>query len=324
MRRSASLSDYLTLARFDHMTKHVFIVPGLILAYALLEPPTEHVALRTLIGFASAISIASANYVINEWLDRGFDAHHPFKHHRTAVSLQLSATLVYVEYAFFALFGLLAAVLLGMNYFLVSAGFLLSGVVYNVRPLRTKERSFVDVVSESINNPIRLTLGWLMVDPASLPPGSLLLAYWTGGAFLMGAKRLSEYRDITAAVGLETLTKYRKSFEGYTAESLTVSCLLYAMLSSFFVGVFLIKYRVEYIFAFPFIAGLFSCYLWLSMRPGSIAQRPERMFRSKRLVTTLGVTVGVLLLLSFVDLPGLAELTERSFTPIDMQRMPVH
>lgn len=151
-----------------------------------------------------------------------------------------------------------------------------------------------------------------------MPPVSLLLAYWTGGAFLMGSKRLSEYRDITAAVGLETLTRYRKSFAGYTAESLVVSCLVYAMLSSFFLGVFLIKYRVEYVLAFPFIAGLFGCYLWLSMLPDSIAQRPERMFRSRRLMATLGVTVSVLLVLSFLDLAGLSTLTNRSFTPADM------
>lgn len=317
-RKTARLRDYLSLARFDHATKHVFVIPGLILAYALREPSLLDAPPRIVIGFVVAIAIASANYIINEWLDREFDAHHPSKHHRTAVSLQLSPVLVYAQYAVFAAFGLFLASWLGTAFLTVSVIFLISGLVYNVQPLRSKDRPFMDVISESVNNPIRLTLGWLMMDPSSMPPASLLLAYWTGGAFLMGSKRLSEYRDITALVGLETLTRYRKSFAGYTAESLVVSCLVYAMLSSFFLGVFLIKYRVEYILAFPFIAGLFGCYLWLSMLPDSIAQRPERMFRSRRLMTTLAVTVGALLAFSFIDLPSLASLSNRSFTPVDM------
>ena len=53
-----------------------------------------------------------------------------------------------------------------------------SGLVYNVSPIRTKEKVYLDVLSEAVNNPIRLTLGWAMVDSTTLPPSSLLLAYW--------------------------------------------------------------------------------------------------------------------------------------------------
>ena len=316
----AQLKDYLSLARFDHITKHVFIIPGLILAYALREPALGNAWFAILVGFASAIAVASANYVINEWLDREFDAHHPTKSARAAVAANLTPHMVYLQYAVLAVLGLALASLLGSMFLLTSILFLVSGWIYNIEPVRSKDKPFIDVVSESINNPIRLTLGWLMIDPSSLPPLSLLLAYWFGGAFLMGAKRLSEFRDIAIVSGKAALVNYRKSFSGYTAESLTVSCFLYAIISSFFVGVFLIKYRLEYVLAFPFIAGLFGCYLWLAMIKDSIAQRPELMFRSKRLMVALSAMAISLLILSFWDVPQLAELSEKSFTPVDMQQ----
>ena len=51
------------------------------------------------------------------------------------------------------------------------------GIFYNVPPLRTKDKAYFDVISESINNPIRLLIGWAIVDPTSLPPGSIILSY---------------------------------------------------------------------------------------------------------------------------------------------------
>ena len=63
-------------------------------------------------------------------------------------------------------------------------------------PIRTKEWAYVDVLSESINNPIRLLLGWFALVTSHVPPASLAISYWMAGAFLMAVKRYAEYRHI--------------------------------------------------------------------------------------------------------------------------------
>ncbi len=65
-RAKGRFADYLAIARLDHSTKHIFIIPGAVLAYMLRGVNSENLALEIVLGLLTAICIASANYVINE------------------------------------------------------------------------------------------------------------------------------------------------------------------------------------------------------------------------------------------------------------------
>ena len=313
----AQLSDYLRLARLDHVTKHVFVLPGIALALTLRGVKNTNLPLEILLGCICVVCIASGNYVINEWLDRDFDRHHPTKSARVSVQTPLNPWLVYTLWIALVVGGVTAAALASRAMLIVACLFALQGVIYNVPPIRSKDRAVLDVLSEAVNNPFRLLIGWAMVDATTLPPGSIILAYWLGGAFLMAAKRLSEYREITASHGKDLLVRYRRSFRTYTETRLLVSCFAYAMIATALFSVFMIKYRVEYLLVLPFLVLLFCVYLSLSMKPRSVAQAPEKLFKDPRLMVTAGLFVAAVLVLTVVKIPGLAQFTEEHYIVIN-------
>jgi hypothetical protein len=68
--------DYLTLARFDHFSRHVCIVPGIIFVYLLRRVSPNFPIAGLIVGLITATCIGFSNYVINKSWDRDFEKHH--------------------------------------------------------------------------------------------------------------------------------------------------------------------------------------------------------------------------------------------------------
>lgn len=321
----AGLRDYIAIARPDNWVKNVFMMPGVLFALLVYHPNLDSsFLLKLLMGVASTCLVASANYVINEYLDAEFDKFHPLKKKRTSVVRVVNPLLVYLEWAALGALGLTLGYLVSVQFLLVSAFLLFMGVMYNVRPFRTKERVFLDVLSESVNNPIRFALGWFIVAPAlhfttlnwadlfwSLPSSSILIAYWMGGAFLMATKRFAEYRLIGNA---ELAGLYRRSFKFYTEHSLLISMFFYALTSAFFLGIFLIKNRVELLISFPFFALLFAWYLRLGLLQNSPVQGSEKLYTRKWFMLYVVLFCFLLTALMFIDIPWLHMFLQETYS----------
>jgi 4-hydroxybenzoate polyprenyltransferase len=306
-------SAYVKIARPDHWIKNIFLLPGVAVALSITPHRISAIWLTLPLGMLSLCLIASANYTINEYLDAPFDRFHPLKKNRPGAQKLLDGKLVFAQYLVLIAVGCGVAAIINLPFLLTSVILLLMGIAYNVPPLRTKDKIYLDVLSESINNPLRFLLGWFLVARDVVPPSSVLIAYWMGGAFLMGIKRYAEYRRI-AAPDLAAL--YRRSFARYTEQSLLLSSFFYALCSSFFMAIFLVKYRIELVFTFPLFSALFTWYLALGMRPESAAQAPEKLYREVPLLVFAGFVFLVAILLTFIRLPFLQTLMSPYFVHV--------
>ncbi len=296
---------HIQIARIDHWVKNVFVLPGIVVALTLHHtPPGWSLLWNALIGLLAVGLIASANYVINEVCDAPFDHFHPVKRNRPIPSGAVIIPLAYAQWIVLGIGGLLLSLKISQWFAWDMLALLIMGSAYNLRPLRTKDVPYLDVLTEAINNPIRLLAGWLIVS-STVPPVSLLLSYWLVGCYFMALKRFAEYRHLKAD---ESVGKYRKSLAFFTPELLLFSVVFYASSAMLFFGAFLMRYRIELVLSFPLIAVVMSVYFSLAFKPNSPAEHPEKLWRERKLMLAIFGCTAAMMLCLVIDIPWVSRI----------------
>lgn len=298
-----TLRGHLAIMRVDHWFKQVFVLPGI--AAALSDTTTsipDGLWWRLVVGFASVCLVASSNYVINEVLDAPSDLAHPVKSARPTPSGLVNVPLAIVEWIALMVIGVGLGFLVSIPLGIAVAVLWVMGCLYNIPPIRTKDLPYVDVLSESVNNPLRMLAGWYMTGTTAFAPTSLLVSYWMVGCYFMGLKRYAEYNEIADPLRAST---YRKSFAYYTSERLLTSIVFYASAAMLFLGAFVMRYRLELVLAFPAIAVVMALYLGLAFKPHSAVINPEKLYRERKLMAAVVVCAAAMIALLFVDIPVL-------------------
>lgn len=293
---------HVEMARVDYWFKNAFVLPGLVVAIGTV-PVTDWGALawRAVVGLLAICLVSSANYTLNEVLDAPTDRFHPAKGSRPLASGRARSSHAWVQWTLLLAAGLVLAWPLGAAFTLSVAALWAMACAYNIPPLRTKDVPWLDVLSEAVNNPIRMAAGWYLVTAATHPPASLLLAYWMIGCYFMALKR---YAELAGFPDHATAAAYRRSFSAYTADRLIVSTMFYAAAAMLFFGAFCMRYRLELILSFPLVALVMALYLRVALKPDSAAQHPERLHRERGLVAAVAATALVMGVLLRVDLPA--------------------
>lgn len=301
-----SLRGHLEIARLDHWVKNVFVLPGVAAGLAL-DPTSSRPGLgwRVAVALLATGLVASSNYTLNEVLDAPYDINHPTKSGRAVPAGRVSVPLAYAQWLLLALLGLGIGAALSLRFAGAMLGLWAMGCVYNVRPVRSKDVPYLDVLTEAVNNPLRLLAGWLAVAAVAIPPATLLLSYWMVGCYFMATKRFAEVRHLADPA---RIAAYRRSLARVSEGHLLVVIMFYASAAMLFFGAFLMRYRIEMIAACPLVALVMAAYLSVGLEGDGAAEHPEKLYRERFLMLAVGVCALALIVLFLVDIPILHRL----------------
>lgn len=196
------MKDFINLLRPWQWTKNLFILLPLFFALQI-----NHLDLLTKAGaaFLSFCLIASAIYILNDWLDIEEDRLHPKKKERPLVAEKISKKVAAVAMVIFLSSGLILSYLINIYMLYLVLLYVGLNIVYTIK---LKHIPIVDIFIIASGFVIRIFIGGV-VTHIKIYPWIVIMTFLL--ALLLS---LAKRRD-DVLILLETNDRTRKSIDGY-------------------------------------------------------------------------------------------------------------
>ncbi len=277
--------DYLRMLRPQQWYKNILIFTALIFTSNILNPGLLG---ATLIGFVSLCLVSSANYVINDIIDRKSDQANPEKRNRPIASGKVPLWEAWVIAAVLLAGSLSIASTLTAS-FMAAMSFLFAfSLLYS---LVFKHEPFLDITSIAINFVVRAVSGAFIISVVISP--WLVLCSFFLAMFLSVGKRRAELVFLK-----EDAKHHRKVLDHYNAR---VADSLLAMVSS----ALLVSYSLycflgqnsEFIITLPIVMYSLFRYIKLIYDGSEIARHPDMIVSDSRMVISVLAWIAITLIL---------------------------
>jgi 4-hydroxybenzoate polyprenyltransferase len=215
----------LRLLRPRQWLKGFFCIAPVVFAGRAQEPA---LLLRALLCTVSFIATASAIYVLNDIVDREFDARHPVKQHRPIAAGIIGLGEAWTMFALAALLGFGIAFWLGSSVLMIVGFYLVLSIAYS---LRLKRIVVLDVLVVSAGFLLRIFAG---AEAVNVPVSTwILLCTFFLALFLGFAKRRAEIAQTSSAGTRAVLAEYdEQALDTFTAICAALALASYALFTT--------------------------------------------------------------------------------------------
>jgi 4-hydroxybenzoate polyprenyltransferase len=268
------LFEYLKLIRVRQWYKNLVIFLPIFFVGKLFDLPSLE---AVFIGFVALCFISSANYVLNDIIDRDKDRIHPEKKFRPLASKKVTLIEGWMLFVVMLALGLGVAYTLGILFALTGFALFALTVLYS---LWLKNEPVIDVLMIAINFVIRAVSGVFILQ-VSVSPWLILCPFFAALLLAIG-KREADLRFMKG-----NASNHRAVLKDYSLEMtntlmiVTTTCLIIAY------SLYSFTKTSWMLITVPFAVYSIFRYYQLVNSGSEISRHPEKVYKDYRIVITV-------------------------------------
>ncbi len=246
------------------------------------------------LGFISLCLISSANYIINDIVDRKKDQIHPEKKHRPIASGKITIPLALIIAGILLIISLAIPIINDFDH-MFTLSIISLFLLTNMYSFWLKNEVFIDIIMISANFVIRAVSGvFIIKSPVS---SWIILCPFFLALFLATAKR---HADIILLK--EKQTNHKEVLKHYTKEITTSLMIITITLLIISYSLYIFSTGNNFMFyTLPFV--LYCVFRWFmyAFQGSNIARHPEMIITDIRFIISF-VIAGIIIFLNFYHL----------------------